>query len=153
MKRFALAMIASAGVAFAMPASATIFGYTGAELTYTVPSSGVYSILAFGAQGGGDGDGDAGAAGAEASGQFNLFSGEMLSIIVGGAGSPGDLFSSGGGGGGGTFALGPSGVLVGAGGGGGGGSDAPEAAFGGVGGAVTAGPGGDGWPRQYLYPA
>ena len=139
MKWFALAMIASAGVAFAMPASATIFGYTGAELTYTVPSSGVYSILAFGAQGGRDGDGDAGAAGAEASGQFNLFSGEMLSIIVGGAGSaggPGDFFNSGGGGGGGgTFALGPSGLLVGAGGGGGGGSDAPEAAFGGVGGA------------------
>ena len=153
MKRFALAMIASAGVALAMPASATIFGYTGAELTYTVPSSGVYSILAFGAQGGRDGDGDAGAAGAEASGQFNLFSGEMLSIIVGGAGSPGDLFSSGGGGGGGgTFALGPSGVLVGAGGGGGGGSDASEAAFGGVGGAVTAGPGGDGGPGNICIP-
>ena len=157
MKWFALAMIASAGVAFAMPASATIFGYTGAEVTYTAPSSGVYSILAFGAEGGRDANGIAGGDGAEAGGDFSLFSGEMLSIIVGGAGSaggPGDFFNNGGGGGGGggTFVLGPNGLLVGAGGGGGGGSVAPEAAAGGAGGAVTAGPGGDGGPGNICIP-
>ena len=52
MKWYAVGIMASAAVGFAVPASATVFGYTGAEVTYTVPSSGVYSILAFGAEGG-----------------------------------------------------------------------------------------------------
>jgi hypothetical protein len=76
------------------------FTYIGSRVTFTVPTTDAYQILAFGASGGfrsifGF------ASGAEIAGTFNLTAGEMLTIAVGGAGSPI------GGGGGGSFVVGP----------------------------------------------
>jgi hypothetical protein len=93
------------------------FVYTGKLETYTVPKTGTYQIVAFGAQGGPGGFFSAvgvGGMGAEIGGNFVLTEGEVLQIAVGGAGS-------GGGGGGGSFVVGPGNTpLVIAGGGGGG---------------------------------
>src|SRR5207253_1975410 len=103
------------------------FTYTGNLIAFTVPTTGLYQILAFGAQGGTGsflpGQGGLGGRGAEIGGDFNLTGGEILQIAVGGAGSdhfPGG--AGGGGGGGGSFVVGPDNApLVIAGGGGGGG--------------------------------
>jgi hypothetical protein len=100
------------------------FTYTGSLVDFTVPTTGTYQILAFGAQGGnGGGFGGigvgAGGLGAEIGGDFILTAGEVLQIAVGGVGSRND----GGGGGGGSFVVGPDNTpLVIAGGGGGGGA-------------------------------
>ncbi len=82
---------------------AAIFTYTGGVVDYIVPTTGIYSIDVYGAQGGG-GDEDSGGYGAFAAGNIFLTAGTNLDIVVGGAGSTGDfdgLF--GGGGGGGSF--------------------------------------------------
>jgi hypothetical protein len=111
-----LALVASASGTRAVPFD---FTYTGSLVTFTVPTTESYQILAFGAQGGDATLGSfigASGLGAEIGGNFILTAGEILQIAVGGAG--GDN----GGGGGGSFVVGPGNTpLVIAGGGGGGG--------------------------------
>jgi hypothetical protein len=106
------------------------FPYTGSLVTFTVPTTDTYQILAFGAQGG---PGISllparGGRGAEIGGDFGLTAGESLQIAVGGVGGDGTTAhdaplgprSLGGGGGGGSFVVGPGNTpLVIAGGGGG----------------------------------
>jgi hypothetical protein len=107
-------------------ARATLFDFTysGSLVTFTVPTTDTYQILAFGAQGGSGtfaGGVGAGGRGAEIGGDFNLTAGEILQIVVGGAGGTG-AGNGAGGGGGGSFVVGPGNTpLVIAGGGGGGG--------------------------------
>ena len=76
------------------------YSYSGGAVTYTVKTTGVYDITAYGAQGGsalGSGPGNGGK-GAEIAGDFTLQAGTVLRIVVGGQGTYGG-FSSGGGGG------------------------------------------------------
>jgi hypothetical protein len=125
MKLFLLGGATLLALAVSEPAArATLFdfAYTGSLVTFTVPATDTYQILAFGAQGG---SGalvfpfiGAGGLGAEIGGDFSLTAGETLQIAVGGAG--GDSTGSGGGG---SLVVGPSNTpLVIAGGGGGGGA-------------------------------
>jgi hypothetical protein len=112
-----LAIAASQPTAHADP---IVFDYTGSLVNFTVPTTGTYQILAFGAQGGTvtllDMVGTGGR-GAEIGGDFSLTTGEMLQIAVGGSGGRVGLT---GGGGGGSFVVGPGNApLVIAGGGGG----------------------------------
>jgi hypothetical protein len=103
------------------------FTYTGSLVTYTVPKTGLYQIIAFGAQGGNShsfsGGSGAGGLGAEIGGNFSLTAGEILQIAVGGIGvSAPSTRLAGGGGGGGSFVVAQGNTpLVIAGGGGGGG--------------------------------
>src|SRR5689334_8047872 len=100
------------------------FTYTGKLVTWTVPKTGTYQIIAFGAQGGSGtcvqgctpDDIGAGGRGAEIGGNFILTSGEVLQIAAGGAGGDGGTPScagnacmggASGGGGGGSFVVGP----------------------------------------------
>ena len=89
----------------------TLFSYTGGVVDYTIPVSGVYDIVAAGAQGGGGLDNEdnvdvSGGYGAVASGDIYLAAGTELDIVVGGAGLTGDFDGYfGGGGGGGSFVL------------------------------------------------
>ena len=81
-------------------AATTIENYTGGIVNYSVTVSGVYDIVAYGADGGAGGNGSYGGSGAEMGGDFTLSSGETLNILVGGAGGPyGDGGNAGGGGG------------------------------------------------------
>ncbi|MBW4053410.1 MAG: hypothetical protein HIU85_18495, partial [Proteobacteria bacterium] len=119
-------------LALALPAQAGTIGtgtttvtYSGSIVDYTVGTTGLYDITAYGANGGSS-PFAAGGTGGEIGGEFNLSAGDALSILVGGAGVDyvsGNYSSVGGGGGGGTFViLGNSPLVVaGAGGGGGGG--------------------------------
>ena len=78
------------------------FAYAGAIQDYTIPATGSYDIVAYGAQGGGDsGPFSDGGYGAEIGGDVDLVAGTELGIVAGQAGglSSGD----GGGGGGGSF--------------------------------------------------
>jgi hypothetical protein len=113
-----LGFASSVSAAHAMPFD---FTYSGGLVDFSVPATGDYQILAFGAQGGSATSGSligVGGLGAEIGGDFRLTVGEILQIAVGGAG--GD--NGGGGGGGGSFVVGPGNTpLVIAGGGGGGG--------------------------------
>jgi hypothetical protein len=80
------------------------FNYSGQLDTFTVPTTGVYTFNAFGAQGGGGG-----AKGGQLKASFNLSANTILSILIGGqggsgtSGSNGGISPGGGGGGGGTF--------------------------------------------------
>jgi hypothetical protein len=145
MKQFLLAWTAALGLtASGLAARATPidFTYTGSLVDFTVPATGTYQIIAFGAQGGNvtstfNGSIGAGGLGAEIGGNFTLTAGEDLQIAVGGAG--GDS----GGGGGGSFVVNPDDApLVIAGGGGGGGFDVFDVFPGG--GGLTGTAGGDG---------
>jgi hypothetical protein len=110
-----LNITASVATASALP---TTFDFTGGFQTFTAPTTGVYDILASGAQGASSGFKIVGGLGAEIGGSFVLTAGETLSIAVGGLGSI-DA-TRGGGGGGGSFVIGPGRApLVIAGGGGG----------------------------------
>jgi PEP-CTERM motif len=105
-------------MALAAPAAADTVPFvdiTPGPTTFTAPETGVYDILAFGAQGG-TGDSGAGGLGAEVGGDFELTKGEVLSIVVGGQGGAGIA----GGGGGGTFVVSDltRAILIGGGGGG-----------------------------------
>jgi len=103
-------------------AEKNVITYTGKVETYTVETSGIYDITAFGAQGGtgGASRGAIGGLGAEIEGAFYLTAGEQLRIVVGGAGKDGNLGGNyGGGGGGGTFLIADGTPLIIAGGGGG----------------------------------
>jgi hypothetical protein len=125
-----LLLVGTAVLAFTttgLPARATPidFTYTGSLVDFTVPTTGTYQILAFGAQGGnalgevGTPPGPGGM-GAEIGGDFSFFAREVLQIAVGGVGG---TFTGGAGGGGGSFVVGPGNMpLVIAGGGGGGGA-------------------------------
>jgi hypothetical protein len=123
----AMAFLAIAAASPDARATPFDFTYTGSLVTFTVPESGLYQILAFGAQGGsgmfsGTLGGAVGGRGAEIGGNFSLTVGEILQIAVGGAGGDENSFG-GGGGGGGSFVVGPGNTpLVIAGGGGGGGA-------------------------------
>jgi len=136
-------------------ATATTLNYHGAiEQTFTVPSTGMYQIIAYGAQGGSSTVGASqtpGGKGGEIGGNFLLTGGEVIDIYVGGAGG-----STGfnGGGGGGTFVVGPANTpLVVAGGGGGAvpgkpgqvGQATAASSNGGAGGGDTGGGGGGGF--------
>jgi PEP-CTERM motif len=156
MKRLLLAGTALLGLAVSGSAARAVpidFMYTGSLVTFMVPASDIYQILAFGAQGGigtfGNGVG-AGGRGAEIGGDFSLSAGEILQIAVGGAGSDNSGAGGGGGGGGGSFVVGPDNTpLVIAGGGGGGGAFLTGSSPGGGGltgpdGGSADGPGGTG---------
>ena len=77
----------------------TTFNETGGIVTYTVPTTGIYDIVAYGAQGGGG----AGGLGAEIGGDVSLTAGEVLTIAVGGQGG---TYNRGYSGGGGSFVVG-----------------------------------------------
>lgn len=117
----ALLILSVAGPAFAT----TTFNYsgppqTGAVQTFTIPTTGLYLIVAYGASGAGDPyDSDSGGLGAEIGDTFNLTAGDVLQIDVGGSAGNGEYA---GGGGGGTFVVDTtsSTILAIAGGGGGG---------------------------------
>ena len=66
---------------------------------WTVPSNGTYTIVAYGAQGGGP----QGGLGAKISGQFTLSAGEVIKILVGQQGEKEDTYDRNASGGGGTF--------------------------------------------------
>jgi hypothetical protein len=92
---------------------------------WTVPKTGMYTILAKGAQGGSPGNGQIGGYGAAIQGDFNLKRGEVIRILVGQSGynRSGDDSS----GGGGTFVVkSDNTILVVAGGGGGAGQSSCE---------------------------
>jgi hypothetical protein len=151
--------VGALGLAAASSASAVTVGFSGDSTnrslgilqTYTVPETGLYNVLAYGAQGGSSiydiGNGPvAGALGGATGANFNLNAGEILRILVGGAGIDGNVSVSGGGGGGTFVVLGNNIPLVIAGGGGGaGGGDVNRGESGGGGGGfssrgVTGGP-------------
>ena len=121
MKLLLMAGTAFLGLAVSGSAARAVpfdFTYTGSLVTFTVPTTDTYQILAFGAQGGNiTRTGTGGGLGAEIGGDFILAAGEVLQIAVGGAGMS-DVGA--GGGGGGSFVVGPGNTpLVIAGGGGG----------------------------------
>jgi hypothetical protein len=129
MKRLLLGGAAFLGLATSVMGASAVpfdFTYTGSLVTFTVPTTDTYQVLAFGAQGGSasisDQFGDfvgVGGRGAEIGGDFSLTAGEILQVAVGGAGS--DMQGFGSGGGGGSFVVGTGNTpLVIAGGGGGG---------------------------------
>jgi hypothetical protein len=109
-----IARAAALGVAvltatWALPAAAGVcvgdFLFTGSIDSCTIGQTGTYSIDAFGAQGGADGQGQSGGLGAHAGGDIVLTAGEVLSILVGGAGGTGSGGDFSGGGGGGSFVV------------------------------------------------
>jgi len=124
----------------------TTISYTGSIVDYMIGTTGQYEITAVGG-GGGGGDARAGGSGAIISGDFNLSTGDMLQILVGGGGGAGSYgYSGGGGGGGGSFVVDVTGtttplVIAGAGGGGG----ANTSGYGGESGTG----GGNGYGRGY----
>ena len=139
-----LVLAASHSAAEAVPFD---FAYTGSLVTFMVPTTDQYQILALGAQGG---NGRAltslqvsqGGRGAAIGGDFALTAGETLQIAVGGAGMSTGLV---GGGGGGSFVVGPGNtplVIAGGGGGGGGTVLGPSPGQGGLTGPDGGGPGG-----------
>jgi hypothetical protein len=147
MKRLLLvgtAFVALAASGSAARATPFDFTYTGSLVTFMVPTTDTYQILAFGAQGGAGSFASfvgTGGLGAEIGGTFGLTAGEVLQIAVGGAGMPGEA----GGGGGGTFVIGPGNTpLVIAGGGGGGGHGFPGTRAPGQGGLIGPDGGGPG---------
>jgi len=106
------------------------FNYSGASVQWTVPSTGLYHIFAFGAQGGngnpntgscgncvGSSSESPGGFGAKIGGDFNLSAGLVLDIAVGGQGHianiPNKSYGGGGGGGGGYGGPGGGGGLAG----------------------------------------
>jgi hypothetical protein len=106
-------------------AGVTDFTYTGGFQSFTAPSTGLYDILAYGAQGGSSSR-SAGGNGAEIGGNLMLTANEVLQIAVGGMGAN----NHGAGGGGGSFVVGPN--------------STPLVIAGGGGGASGAKPGGEG---------
>ncbi len=102
----------------AAPLETNTFNYTGRSVDWTVPASGIYRIVASGAQGG-----LSGGLGALIRGDFSLTQGQRVKIAVGGMGgvTPGSMNYGAGGGGsfGVSFFSGTTNALVVAGGGGG----------------------------------
>lgn len=117
------------------------FGFTGSTTTWTVPTSGIYHIDAFGAIGG-SGSHSSGGLGAKVSGDFSLFLGQVLTISVGGAGRSSAI--SNGGGGGGSFVVWEHTMLIAVGGGGGAGYGPGHPGKNGL--AGSSGGAGENWP-------
>ncbi|MBD1847654.1 hypothetical protein H6F89_30505 [Cyanobacteria bacterium FACHB-63] len=142
MRHAILGAVAIGALAYAAPASALqTFNFTGSIQSWTVPTTGVYTITAFGARGGGSsGPLIIGGRGGQTGADFNLTEGQVISILVGRVGSNG---STGSGGGGGTFVTlgtGASAIpIVVAGGGGGGTIGGGGGGFGGSGSGGTIG--------------
>ena len=107
LKSILLTSAAAAAVMTASAADATDFTFTGAIDHWVVPRTGLYEILAFGAQGGGKGG-----LGAEAGGDLTLTAGSVVSILVGGQGGTPSKGGAGGGGGGSFVALGATPLVV-----------------------------------------
>jgi hypothetical protein len=151
-------LLAGASTLALLTTSAQAVTFYGGE-TFTVTESGLYQIVAFGAQGGGGLSGSGGGLGAEVGGDLRLSAGTTLEVVVGGQGGSGDCCNGAGGGGGGMSAVATStfAPLVVAGGGGGASWNGTGAAgyaakpgergtgFGGQGGGPTNGGGGGGW--------
>jgi hypothetical protein len=102
----------------AQAATLATFDFTGNRETFLVPTTGIYTISGFGAQGGSSYAG-IGGLGGSVSADFNLTAGQILDILVGGRGFDG-FDGLGGGGGGGTYAVLPNGIPILVAGGGGG---------------------------------
>lgn len=101
-------------------AGTTTITYSGAIIDYTVQTSGIYDIIAYGANGG-NGYESLGGQGAVVGGVFDLNVGTALNILVGQAGGDSSIYS--GGGGGGSFVVSQTSatpLIIAAGGGGGG---------------------------------
>jgi PEP-CTERM motif len=147
-------------------ANADVFGLPG-EVRYMIPTTGSYDFRVAGAGGGGQTPSDRGGVGAVVGGELFFDAGDMLDIVVGGAGGAGICQNGcGGSGGGGSFVF-ESGLLFAAGGGGGagfgggggggpgighGGHPGGRANYGGGGGsgvAIGPGEGGNIPPQQY----
>lgn len=94
---------------------------TGTLQTFIVPQTGIYTIEAWGAQGGQSGSTGLGGKGAYTRGEFSLTIGNSLTLLVGQQGEN-DPFTTSAGGGGATSVLQSTTLLMTAGGGGGGGS-------------------------------
>jgi hypothetical protein len=127
------------------------FMTTGAIVDFTIPQTGEYDIVAYGAQGGAGTNG-AGGLGSEIGGEFTLSAGNVLEIAVGGAGISTTGGTFGGGGGGGSFIYDETtgALLVVAGGGGGGGASTPSVhPGGGAGQTGTSGANGGGLFESY----
>jgi hypothetical protein len=90
----------------AVPARADLFSYQHFIQTYTVATTGVYTIVSAGAQGG-PGQGGSGGLGAVVTGDVLLTAGTVLDIVVGQEGGSGATGAGGGGGGGGSFVYEP----------------------------------------------
>lgn len=73
------------------PSGTQIFAYTGAQQTYTVPSTGNYKIELWGAQGGNT---TYGGTGGYVSGTVSLTAGTVLNIYVGGTTSNGSALDT-----------------------------------------------------------
>ncbi len=101
-------------------ADAMTFDFTGSLVTWTVPTTGVYDITAYGAAGGNKPFFSPGGLGAEAGGDIVLSAGTMLTVIAGGEGQLAEIDGGGGGGGSFVFDITDGAYLVAAGGGGGG---------------------------------
>jgi hypothetical protein len=117
-----LGLVASGSATRAVPID---FTFTGSLVTFMVPTTDSYQILAFGGQGGNSETRGVsfgvGGLGAEIGGDFSLAAGKILQIAVGGAGAGGgtpSLGNPGGGGGGGGFFTAGGTASFGAGGGG-----------------------------------
>ena len=93
----------------------TSIGQMGIKLKWIVPYSGIYTIQAWGAKGGGSSGGN----GASMKGDFELKANEVITILVGQQGSVGKAIYDEGGGGGGSFIVRETTPLLIAGGGGG----------------------------------
>lgn len=78
-----------------------LYSYTGAVVDWIAPSSGLYSFIVDGAQGG-QGDSDPGGFGTDVEGSVFLTGGEQLGLLVGGGGNSGYLGGVAAGGGGGA---------------------------------------------------
>jgi len=117
------------------------FNCSGISTTFTAPATGLYHIVANGAQGG-DGfvPNNSGGFGAQVSGDFSLTAGQMLSISVGCVG--GTAAFAGGGGGGSFVVFGATPLLIAAGGGGAGVSSNGSAGNSGPNGGSASGAGG-----------
>ncbi len=80
------------------------YSFTGVPVFITIGSTGTYNLDGFGGQGGSSDSGVAGGFGAEEGGLFSFTAGQVIEIVVGGAGGTAQSGSyGGGGGGGGTF--------------------------------------------------
>ena len=143
--------------------AATTLSATSSVQSFTVPTSGYYTIEAAGAQGGASAYGGSGGLGAKVRGEFSLTQGDVVQLVVGSrpVGPRGQY--DGGAGGGGTFAFVGSScttlptlpLLVAGGGGGGAGSGATTARSGLNGAAAggTNGAGGSAYGGDFYYSA
>ncbi|WP_414693276.1 PEPxxWA-CTERM sorting domain-containing protein [Phenylobacterium sp.] len=112
--------LSAVAISWALPVGATTtFDFTGSVQSWAVPTTGIYQIDAWGAQGGGN-QTFPGGAGAHVGGQITLAAGTSLSLVVGGAGKwGGGNYAYGGGGASWIFVPDASDPLLVAGGGGG----------------------------------